>query len=67
MSHKITWSLANSCKGKFKPGDLVKTRGDMGGFILVVEKVHNDHYAACRGYGKVRHFNMNVLELIQSR
>jgi hypothetical protein len=59
---KITWSLGTDCTGKFKVGDKVKTRGDFGGFNLVVVQVHNGHFAACRGYGKVRHFNMNTLE-----
>lgn len=56
------WDLAMSCKGKFKAGDRVKTREDFGGFKLTIIIVHNDYYATCRGYGKDRHFNMNVLE-----
>jgi hypothetical protein len=57
-----TWNLENSCFNKFKCGDKVKTRGDMGEFNLVIVKIYNDFYAACKGYGKIRHFNMNVLE-----
>lgn len=56
------WDLSMDCTAKFKAGDRVKTRGDFGGFNLVVVKVHNSHFATCRGYGKDRHFNMNVLE-----
>lgn len=56
------WSLSSNCGSKFEEGDKVKTREDMGGFNLVIITIHNDYYALCRGYGKDRHFNMNVLE-----
>lgn len=46
----------------FKVGDKVKTRSDIGGFKLTIVEIHNDHYCACRGYGKLRHFNMCYLE-----
>jgi len=48
---------------KFKVGDKVKTKGDLGGFILTITKIYNDHYCAAKGYGKERHFNMQYLEL----
>ena len=57
-----TWSLGTDCTGVFKKGDKVRTRGDMSAFNLVVTKIHNGWYAECRGYGKLRHFNLNVLE-----
>lgn len=56
------WDLVMSCKGKFKRGDKVRTRGDFGSFNLIIVTVHNEHFATCRGYGKDRHLNMNVLE-----
>ena len=46
----------------FKVGDKVKTRGDIGGFKLTIIEIHNDHYCTCKGYGKLRHFNMCYLE-----
>ena len=46
----------------FKVGDKVKTRGDMGGFKMVITSISNDHYCTCKGYGKQRHFNMCFLE-----
>ncbi len=63
-----SWSLNNSCKYKFKVGQQVKTRSDIGGYNLVVTKIHNAFYAECRDklplgiLGKRRHFNMNCLE-----
>ena len=62
----MKWSLVNSCKNKFKVGQKVKTRGDMGGYLLWITKIHNNHYCECRRFrfwGKKRHFNMNCLEL----
>lgn len=52
------------CSGSadFKVGDKVKLRGDMGDFKLTITAIHNDHYCAAKGYGKVRHFNMGFLE-----
>jgi len=61
----MKWSLENSCEGKFKVGDKVKTRGDIGGFELKIVEIHNSHYCKCKnkyGLGKKRHFNMNCLE-----
>ena len=55
------WDLGNE-RTDFEIGDKVKTRGDMGGFNLVITKIHNNHYCECNGYSKIRHFNMNVLE-----
>ncbi len=46
----------------FKEGQKVKTRGDIGGFNLVIEKIHNDHFCRVKGYGKARHMNMAFLE-----
>lgn len=46
----------------FKVGDKVKTRGDIGGFKLTIVEIHNDHYCTCKGYGKLRHFNVSFLE-----
>jgi hypothetical protein len=46
----------------FKVGDKVRTRGDIGGFKLVITKIHNDHYCTAKGYGKERHFNVSFLE-----
>jgi len=54
------WDLGNE-RTDFKVGDKVETRGDMGGFNLVITKIHNKHYCRCEGYGKKRHFNMNCL------
>lgn len=56
-------NLFETCNG-FRAGDKVRTRGDMGSFNLTVVKVHNHHYATCRGYGKDRHLNMNILEKV---
>ncbi len=50
-----------------KVGDKVKTRGDLGGFNLVIVEIHNEYYATCRGYGKLRHFNMDCLEIVNKR
>lgn len=60
---EIKWSLSNPVTG-FRVGDKVRTRGDMGGFNLVITKIHNAHYCKAKGYGKERHFNMNVLEKV---
>ncbi len=62
---KLSWDLQNSCKAKFKVGDEVETRGDMGNFKMKIIQIHNDHYCRCRTWvwGKDRHFNMNCLEL----
>ena len=59
----MKWSLANSCENKFHVGQIVKTRGDMGNFRLIITEICNNHYCACRTwkYGKDRHFNMNCL------
>ena len=46
----------------FQVGDKVKTRGDIGGFKLTIVEIHNNHYCTCKGYGKMRHFNMGYLE-----
>ncbi len=46
----------------FKVGDKVKTRCDIGEFQLTIVEIHNDHYCTCKGYGKLRHFNMCFLE-----
>ena len=46
----------------FKVGDKVKTRGDMGSLNFEIVAIHNDHYCTCKGYGKLRHFNMGYLE-----
>lgn len=68
--HGITWSLGNSCEGKFTEGQKVKMRGDMGGFNLFIVKIHNDHYATVRGCSMgdsvERHMNMNCLEPIEA-
>lgn len=58
------WSLSNSCENRFHIGQKVKTRGDMGSFILTLTKIHNNHYCKCKlwKFGKERHFNMNCLE-----
>ena len=60
----MKWSLSNSCEGKFNVAERVKARGDMGGFILTITKIHNHHYCECTTwkFGKKRHFNMNCLE-----
>ena len=52
---------------KLQVGDKVKTRMDLGGFNLVVTKIHNEYYAECCGYGKIRHINMDCLELANKR
>lgn len=57
----MNWSLSNEVNN-FKVGDKVKTRSDIGSFNLVITKIHNSHYCSCKGYGKERHFNMNVLQ-----
>lgn len=46
----------------FKVEDKVRTRGDMGGFKLVITVIHNDHYCTAKGYGKERPFNVSFLE-----
>ena len=46
----------------FKVGDKVKTRSDMGSLNFEIVAIHNDHYCTCKGYGKLRHFNMGYLE-----
>ena len=60
----MTWSLSDSCKGKFHVGQKVVTRGDMGRFFVTITQIHNSHYCECRTwrFGKERHFNMNCLE-----
>ena len=64
----IKWSLENNCGWKFRVGQRVVTRGDMGSFNLVITKIHNEYYAECRDVllfgilGKRRHINMNCLE-----
>jgi len=64
----MKWSLSNSCESKFKIGQKVKTRSDMGGYKLIITKIYNHHYAECRDIlffgilGKRRHFNINCLE-----
>lgn len=66
------WSLEDSCEGKFSVGQVVRSRGDMGGYKLKIMKIHNSHYAECRDVlpfgllGRKRHFNMNCLEEIKS-
>jgi hypothetical protein len=62
------WSLTNPVI-IFKENEKVKTRGDFGHFNLKIIKIHNTHYCKCRQllfnfipFGKLRHFNMNVLE-----
>lgn len=57
----MEWSLGNKVE-HFKVGDKVETRGDMGGFNLTIIAIHNNYYCTCKGYGKSRHFNMNVLQ-----
>ena len=47
---------------KFKVGQKVKTRGDIGGFNLVIIKIYNDHYCLVNGYGKDRNMNMAFIE-----
>ena len=63
----MKWSLANPCRDKFKVGQKVRTRGDMGRFNLEIVKIHNLHYCECKTwkFGKKRHFNMNCLEPIK--
>ena len=59
------WSLGNNCSGKFKVGQRVKTRGDMGSYVLFVRKLYNGWYCGCsvrKHIGRIRHFNMNCLE-----
>ena len=58
------WNLGDDCTGKFKPGDKARTRGDFGGFPVVIHKVHNGHFCAASRFwwSRPRHFNMNVLE-----
>ena len=65
--NKITWSLANSCEGRFEVGQRVRTRGDMGSFEVTIVIIHNSHFCKARTwrFGKLRHFNMNVLEEMQ--
>ena len=46
----------------FKVGNKVKTRSDMGSLNFEIVAIHNDHYCTCKGYGKLRHFNMGYLE-----
>lgn len=48
----------------FEVGAKVKTMGDMGGFILTIVEIHNEYYCTCKGYGKLRHFNIKYLEVI---
>ena len=60
----IAWCLCNDNNGRLEEGDRVKMRGDMGGFILTIEKIHNEVYCTARGYNKLRHINMNCLEKI---
>jgi hypothetical protein len=46
----------------FRVGQKVKTRRDIGGFMLVVVEIHNGSYCTVRGYGKDRHMNMAFIE-----
>lgn len=46
----------------FHEGQKVKTRGDIGGFNLVIVKIHNEDFCTVRGYGKDRHMNMAFIE-----
>jgi hypothetical protein len=46
----------------FQVGDKVKTRSDMGSLNFEIVAIHNNHYCTCKGYGKLRHFNMGYLE-----
>ena len=62
LSSKGIIAIPSGGDVKFKVGDKVKTRGDMGGFNLTVIEVHNNHYCTVRGYGKDRHMNMGYLE-----
>lgn len=62
---KKEWSLKNENDGRLSIGDKVRTRGDMGGFNLTVVEIYNNHFCCCKGYGKLRHFNMNTLELVK--
>lgn len=63
----LPFSLATR-RRDFKPGQRVQTRGDMGRFRLVIEKIHNEHFASCRDLwpfgikGRRRHMNLNCLE-----
>jgi hypothetical protein len=59
---KSQLTISRASIAAFKVGDKVRTRGDMGGFKLVITKIHNDHYCTAKGYGKERHFNMGFLE-----
>ena len=59
----MTWSLSTE-RNDFFVGQKVRTRGDMGRFNLTIVKIHNRHFCACKGYGKIRHLNMNCLEPI---
>jgi len=47
---------------KFKEGQRVKTRGDIGDLNFTIEKIHNKHYCTVKGYGKLRHMNMAFIE-----
>jgi hypothetical protein len=59
---KSQLTISRASSAAFKVGDKVRTRGDMGGFKLVITKIHNDHYCTAKGYGKERHFNIGFLE-----
>ena len=47
---------------RFKVGQKVKTRGDIGDFNLVITRIFNDHFCTVKGYGKDRHMNMAFIE-----
>lgn len=57
----MKWDLGNE-REDFKVGDKVVTRGDMGSFNLKITAIHNKYYCTCKGYGKSRHLNLNVLQ-----
>jgi len=57
----MKWDLGNE-REDFQVGDKVVTRSDMGSFNLTITAIHNKHYCTCKGYGKSRHFNLNVLQ-----
>jgi len=60
--------IIREAKRIFQIGEIVKTRGDVGGIKFRITKVHNDYYCAARqvfcgfALGKARHFNMDVFD-----
>jgi len=59
MNFRINTSL--------KVGDVVKSRGDMGRFKMIVVAIHNEHFAQCKYGNSLRHWNMAFLEKVKEK